>query len=463
MKIRSFGIAAGVLVMWASLSTPAAAQAPVPLVGMGDSIGEGVQSADASEAMQGFSFISLIGWQMGTDLSLPFIRTNFFGAVGNTDGRTRLNATTRTRNLAVSGADAASILRDAATALTPAEIDTETELVLYPETGSQIEIAERLRPEVVVCWIGNNDALGAALAFDQLNATQLTPIAAFTADFTELVQRLDAVGAQAVFGTIPDITGIGFLLNRSEVIRFLGSDHGLPEGHLTSVPAVFFVKLGLLGADTFSNPDFVLDPAEQAIISNHVAALNTVIRTTVASHGMALVDTHAIFQFLSLGPLDLFGRTLTTRFLGGIFSLDGVHPSNTGHALATLFFIDALNQHYGLGIPQLNGGLLQWLVQNDPHIDHDRDGRVRGRLGQGLLETLMWLVGLSGDTAESTLAFTESATASTTAPGAKTTAGATEAATRALDEYARRTGKDLRTLAPKEQRAAMRELFGIRR
>ena len=462
MNARSCRIAAGVVVLCVSLSAPAAAQAPVPFAGMGDSIGEGVQSADASEATQGFSFINLIGWRMGTDLSLPLIRTNLFGAVGSTDGRSRLNTTVRTRNLAVSGADAASILRDAASALTTAEIDTETELVLFPETGSQIEVAERLRPAVIACWIGNNDALGAALAFDELNATQLTPISEFTADFTELVQRLDALGAKVVFGTIPDITGIGVLLNRNDLIRFLGSDHGLPVGYLTSVPAMFFVKLGLLSPTVFSDPNFVLDPTEQATISNHVAALNGVIRTTVAAHGMALADTHAIFEFLSLGPIDFFGRTLTTRFLGGLFSLDGVHPSNTGHALAAFFFIDALNRHYGLATPQLDGTIFQVLVQSDPHIDHDGDGRVRGRLGQGLLETLMWIMGIAGDSSEST-ALTSTDQAPATTSGAQATARTTDAASLALDEFAHRTGKDLRTLPPGERREAMRALFGIRR
>ena len=459
MNTRSF--AAGVATLSVLLSIPVSAQAPVPFVGLGDSIGEGVQSADANEATQGFSFINLIGWQMGTDLSLPFIRTNWFGAVGSTDGRSRVNAGTRSRNLAVSGADASSILRDAATALTTAEIDTETELVLFPETGSQIDIAERLRPAVVACWIGNNDALGAALAYDELNATQLTPVPEFTADFTELVQRLDALGAKAVFGTIPDITGIGFLLNRNDLIRFLGSDHGLPAGHLTSVPAMFYVKLGLQSPAIFSNPNFVLDPAEQAIISAHIAALNNVIRTTVAAHGMALADTHAIFQFLSLGPFNFFGRTLSTRFLGGIFSLDGVHPSNTGHTLAAYFFLDALNQHYGLGIPQIDGNIFQWFVQSDPHIDHDGDGRVRGRFGQGLLETLMSILSIAGDSNESPAALATEG--QTTAPSTQSITSDTDAASLALDEYARRTGRDLRKMSPKDRQAAMRALFGLAR
>jgi hypothetical protein len=301
------------------------------------------------------------------------------------DGRSRYDWSTQSRNLAVSGADVTSILTDAATAVTSAQVDTETELVLFPEIGSQIEVAERLRPQTIACWIGNNDALGAALSYDQLNASQLTPLPEFTARFTELVARIEAMGSHAVFGTIPNISAISFLADRNDLIRFLGTDHGLPDGHLTSIAAMLLVRLGLESGSIFSNPSFVLDPAEQAIISAHVVALNDVIRSTAAAHGMAVADMHAIFQFLSIAPFDFFGASLSTRFLGGIFSLDGVHPSNTGHGLAAYFFIDALNRHYGMSIPQIDGPTFGFLVGTDPHIDHDGDGRVAGRFGAGLL------------------------------------------------------------------------------
>ena len=460
MNPRSVRVIAVLLTLSLSLPVAASAQAPVPFVGMGDSIGEGVQSADASQATQGYSFLNLIAWRMGADLSLPLIRSGLFGAVGSTDARSRINSTTRTRNLAISGADAGSILTDAATALTPGEIDSETELVLFPETGSQIQIAERLRPAVVACWIGNNDALSAALSFDELNATQLTPIPEFTAQFTELVARLDAMGTKAVFGTIPDVTGIGFLLNRQDLIRFLGSDHGLPEGHLTSLAALFLVRLGLQSPSIFSNPNFVLDPAEQAIISSHISALNNVIRATVAAHGMALADMNAVFNVLSLAPFDILGTTLTTRFLGGLFSLDAVHPSNTGHAVTAFFFIEALNSRYGLGIPQIDVASMYWLLQTDPHVDRDGDGRVAGRFGAGLLETVMRLLNITGDTEAA--AATASGTAGMTASqrGATTVAPSARVA---LDEYARQTGRDLRKMSLAEQRQAIGALFGLRR
>jgi lysophospholipase L1-like esterase len=449
-----------------TLSIAPDARAQVTLVGMGDSIGEGVQSADANSVTQLYSFVNLIASRFGATFPLPLIRTGLFAGVTSTQGRSRLDPSVRTRNLSVSGADVNSILFDAATATSVAQIDTETELVLFPETGSQIDVAERLNPEYAVVWIGNNDALGAALAYDQLDATQLTPVADFTPRFAQLVERIDAMGTKAVFGTIPDISGIGYLMNGSDLVRFLGSSYGLPAGSLTSLGAMVQVRLGLEDPAIFSDPDYVLDPAEQAIISNHIGLLNDVIRSTVWAHGMAVADTHAVFEFLSAGPLNLFGIPLTTRFLGGLFSLDGVHPSNTGQGIAAMFFIDALNQRYGTNIPQIDAATLFWLVQTDPHVDRDRDGRVTGRFGGGLLETVFSVMGITGDASDVAPAGL-SAESDDAAPAHTTAArphALSEAARQALFEaYAKATGKDLRWMSRADRMRAIHELFGTAR
>ena len=448
----------------------AAAQSAPKFVGLGDSIGEGVQSGDANEMTQPFSFLNLMAWRMGAEFPIPLIRTGLFASVGDTTDRSRVLPTVRSYNLAVSGADVSSILFDTATATTVTQIDSETELVLYPQIGSQIQIAEQLRPEFIACWIGNNDALGAALAFDQLDASQLTPVAQFTANFTQLVDRIEATGAKAVFGTIPDITGIGVLLNQQDLIRFLGSSYGLPAGSLTSVPAMMLVKLGLRDASVFSDPAWILDPAEQATISNHVGLLNDVIRTTVLDRGFALVDTHGIFDYLSSNPLNLFGVTLTTRFLGGLFSLDGVHPSNIGQGLAAFFFIEALNQRYGAAIPQIDGYTLFQLTATDPFIDKDGDGRPTGRFGAGLLETVFSILGISGDSNDGTLQLPGAAVTPTsfglaarTVPAPHSSLADAIASRRALDEYARLTGRDLRRMSRAQQVEDVRALFGTAR
>src|SRR6266480_3642344 len=121
-----------VVILLLTLSTAPAASAQVPFVGMGDSIGEGVQSGDASESTQPFNFLNLIALRLGTSFPLPLIRTGIFGIVGDTSSRSRINPNVAGLDLAVSGADVSSILRDRADATSPALINSETDLVLFP-------------------------------------------------------------------------------------------------------------------------------------------------------------------------------------------------------------------------------------------------------------------------------------------------------------------------------------------
>ena len=111
------------------------------LVGMGDSIGEGVQSDDANLFTQPFSFLNLIAVRMSAPFPIPLISTNPVASVSSVLGRSRIDPTLRTLNLAVSGADTESLLNDAATATDVSQIATETDLVLFPWLGSQMQVA----------------------------------------------------------------------------------------------------------------------------------------------------------------------------------------------------------------------------------------------------------------------------------------------------------------------------------
>lgn len=449
-RMAYFGLALTFIILVATAATNANGQTSTLFVGMGDSIGEGVQSADANVFTQAFSFPNLIAWRMSARFSIPLIRTNPFASVSSVDGRPRINPTVRTLNLSVSGADAESLLNDAATATDVSQIDTETELVLFPWIGSQMQVAEQLRPARVACWIGNNDALGAVLAFDHLDASQLTPIPDFTANFNEIADRLQAVGSAVVFGTIPDVTRIAFLLDRADLVRFLGSDFGLPDSSRTSLTAMILVKLGLANGDIFSNPDFVLDAQELQTISAHVDALNDVIRNVATAHGMAVADIHAAFDYLAKNPPVIGGVPLTTRFLGGVFSLDGVHPSNITQGIVANMFIEQFNAHYRTNTPPLNGATLFLLFETDPFVDKNGDGRVTGRRGAGLVETLSAFLGFSGDPNDFAAPALPSSALALQTPGRHAVMGEA-AATNFFDEYQRQTGRDLRTMSWREQ------------
>jgi hypothetical protein len=388
-----------VLVLWICLGVLyfSSAHAGPVIVGMGDSIGEGVQSADANLRTQPYSYLNFIAGQMGVHFPLPLIRSSPVGVIGDTTFRSRVWPHISGLNLSVSGADLHSLLYEGADALSEGHIDSETDLVLFPRLGSQMEIAESIGAPLVVCWIGNNDVLSAALSFDQLDASQMTSVDDFQDYFWDIAQRLGKLRGDVVFANIPDVTNIGFLVDSEDLIKFLGFDFGLKRGDYTSIVVMLLIRLGLDDGSLLKYPDFVLDAGEVEKIQGRIKVFNAIIEEYAGEIGAPVVDINALFDDANETPPTFFGIPVTPRFLGGVFSLDGVHPSNIGHAVAANAFIETINSHFPWNIPPISQGELDLIFLKDPFQDKDGDCRVSGRFGAGLLETLGPLLGISGD------------------------------------------------------------------
>lgn len=370
------------------------------LVGLGDSIGEGVQAADASWRTQPFSYLSFINHLMSADLTIPFIRTNYLGIVGDTTNRSRIFPGQITTNLAVSGATVNSLLYERAGSATIADIHSETDLVLFPRMLSQIEAAEELAPEYLVCWIGNNDVLSSVISYGNMDASQLTPLADFERDFILLADRLAAMhatsGTRIVFGNIPNVTDIAFLVDRRFAEAVLGFPVNLPDGHYTSIIGLLIMSIAG-NDDLVADPNFVLDDGEIALIQARLAAFNLIIAREAERIGMPLVDINAKFAEFAQTPPIFAGIPVFKYFMRGLFSLDGVHPSNIGQALIANEFIRVMNQSFATNFPVIDGQTLTLLFLLDPSVDKDLDGKATGRIGAGLVESLLYLVGMTGD------------------------------------------------------------------
>jgi hypothetical protein len=91
----------------------------------------------------------------------------------------------------------------------------------------------------------------------------------------------------------------------------------------------------------------VLTAAERVSVQAVIASYNQVIQQDVSAAGGTLVDMHAYFATLPMG-LTIDGQTATTAFLGGLFGLDGIHPTNTGYALLANQFIASTNTAFTL-------------------------------------------------------------------------------------------------------------------
>ncbi len=363
------------------------------VVALGDSTGEAVQSADASWATQLIVYSNLVAGQMGASYPQPLILSNPFATVFSTVGRFRFDPNLKTHDLAFSGAKLADALRERPTA----PLDSESDLVLSPYSGSQVEIIESLSPDLTLCWIGSDDALSAILAYDRLDASQLTPVSQFEADFAELSRRVGAASKRVVFANIPNLTNIAFTMDPADLAAYAGSDFGLPPGYRTSLVIATALRLKLVDASVLSDPSLVLDPTEVATIQNRIDTFNGIIAKDAAAIGAPVVDLASLFDQIEANGYPLFGITLRNKMLGGVFSLDGVHPSNIGHAVIANEFIKTINSYFGLSVPELHPLQMAFILYTDPFVDKDHDGRITGRPYAGLLETFAPLLGLSGD------------------------------------------------------------------
>lgn len=347
------------------------------LVVVGDSLSAGFQNGSLIETAQVNGYAALVASQAGVPLPLPLIASPGFPnvltlvaagpppviapAAGVSSGR--VNPLQQPFNLAVPG----HRVQDALTARPNLPVNSLTDLVLgFPSTfvfgqppRSQVEQAELLAPTTVIVWLGNNDALGAALAG---NTALLTPTAAFAASYTEVLNRMSATGATLVVANIPDVTVVPALTPAEEVAARAGLPLSVVGPVLGIGPGDYVTQSGLgLVSGILANPATgplpnggVLTAAEAAAVSARVLEFNSVIAEQAAAHGAVLVDIHSLTDTFRDRGYVLGGQRLTTAFLGGLFSLDAVHPTNTGYAVIANEFIKALNSQAAAGIPPVN-------------------------------------------------------------------------------------------------------------
>ena len=356
------------------------------LVVVGDSLSAGFQNGSLSETHQPHGYASVVAAQAGVALPLPLILEPGIPNVitledpgpppvlGEAPGISpgRADPSVQAMNLAVPGAN----VQDALTTRPDLTFDSLTDLVLglpglfAGVSLSQVEWAEMLAPTTILIWLGNNDVLGAAVAAD---ASLLTPVADFEDAYTEVMDRLEATGATLVVANIPDVTVIPFLTSAEELaaatdipLAVLGPFLGIGSGDFVTPDALELIDLMLSGAVPPPLPDnVVLDADEVDELRVATEAFNAVIAEQAAEKGAALVDIGAFTDVVDAKGFVVGGQRLTTAYLGGVFSLDGVHPTNTGYAIIANEFIEALNTYFAAGIPPVS---IRQIQKTDPLV-----------------------------------------------------------------------------------------------
>ena len=244
-------------------------------------------------------------------------------------------------------------------------------------------------PTLVSLWIGNNDVLGAATSGIVVDGVTLTTAAAFDDAYHAILAGL-LPSTRLVAANVPDVTAIPFtstippvlvdpatmqpVLIGGQPVPLLGEgdaafpcvptppDLGcpLPQGTLVNLPASALLAAGFgipkaaggtglplphghIGVDG-PHQGVTLYPDEVALLRSRTDEYNATIASAIAGAGGALWDTHSFFEQVRANGYTIGGITVTTTFVsGGIFSYDGVHPSNIGYVVIADQLIQTLN------------------------------------------------------------------------------------------------------------------------
>jgi hypothetical protein len=109
----------------------------------------------------------------------------------------------------------------------------------------------------------------------------------------------------------------------------------------------------------------VVTAQEAAAARAAVMQLNQIIAAAAAPYHAVMVDLFHLVDQLYVNGYAIGNRKLTTDFLGGLFSLDGIHPTNTGYAIMANEFIKAIDQVFGLNVRNAN---IREIAEHDPLV-----------------------------------------------------------------------------------------------
>lgn len=383
-------------------------------VAIGNSLTAGLQSSALYKSAQQYSFPNLIAAQAGvTDFQQPIIsdpgiggrmRLTSFSPVtivsDASTGTPENSALPRPYNNL--GIPSAFLWIPNAQALPLSDFFDETDFVAKkaaPRSNPFFEVVLRnpalgksiwsqvkaLQPTLVTFWLGSYDALAYA---GSGGTTTLVPELLFRAIYARILDSLKSTGAQIVVANIPDVTVIplvttvpwfavdanqqpikdqtGNLIPLTGQTKAALTGRALKAGDFVTLKAqdllktgygfpASFTQLGLPNAGKPLPDAVVLDVDEVAAGKAAIGKYNQAIQEIAAARSIPVVDINSVLLDIKANGLTIGGETYKTDFIsGGLFSLDGAHPSSKGNAVVANEFIKVINRAFGANIAYVN-------------------------------------------------------------------------------------------------------------
>jgi hypothetical protein len=233
-----------------------------------------------------------------------------------------------------------------------------------------------LNPTFISFEFGANEVLGPATAGSSVQPAGTTP-PEYAAMLTGAMDAIHTAlpNTKIALFSVPNVTTIPFFttfkpytrsLTTGGVVPLVGLD---PAHDLVLLTAKSFLAAGTgipVGAYNYVNPAapgngnplpgaVVLTAAEQATIVAAVTAMNATVDALSLRPYIAKVDMGGLLSTIAADGYMIGSTKYTSAFVtGGIFSLDGVHPTDLAHAVLANTMIDAVNLKFGSTVPRAN-------------------------------------------------------------------------------------------------------------
>lgn len=397
-------------------------------VGLGTNLCAGTESGGTVERHQAFSYSTLFSQQIGStnydrqsydqdgidllNLAPGYKLQSLSPLIISTAGQVRGSPTrsaqpTDFHNLGVPGAIVSDVV-DSSAYYGGANYHSAHFDFIARHRGLLAQQVARLQPTFVTFEYGANELLGPAT---RGSGNPIFPPGLYG---IYLHAALDAVQAAAptaklALFTVPDATDIPYSRTFSWITRdsvglptpLLGPGGApLAPGSLVLLsagdslaagtgflPSCRSYVSGVHGNGRPLRDDQILTPAEVASLQSAVLAYNTSISSEATARGTALVDLYAVIKSAAANGITYNGTRYTTAFVtGGLFSLDGVHPTDFGYGVMANALIDAVNAKFGSTVLRVDlsrcqtassssliataprGGTMPWILHGEQAI-----------------------------------------------------------------------------------------------
>jgi hypothetical protein len=248
----------------------------------------------------------------------------------------------------------------------------------FARNSTQVGAAAGLHGTIDTVWLGSNDLLHYA---DALGALPPTDPAALQTDVAAIIKALQASGAKVAVANLFDVLDAAFYIAQpllpdvftARLTPVLGAAGAAVAGPRLAAQVDAMYGLGSGGYLTVSGLSKVLtavakgqtlpplgagDLLPDALAAKVVAlniAYNAAIAAAVTQTGAVLVDIHTpLVAAHTAGGIPISAKCCGFLYGQGFFSLDGLHPSNTGYAVLANVFVKTLDAAFGTAIPAVD-------------------------------------------------------------------------------------------------------------